>query len=368
MINSIDANYAVNQASGQIRKTVSKTAVNAGVKAAEQTSETFSSTLKSGITGTAMYQGIPLVNFIKRAIKIPEVITTDGININTKAVLQNMDKNILESFKNIFKGKDGSFVQRFLNFLNQSEKNQKNFSNFKEVLSAQKSVNKIAAKGTEDVVKAAQKNLSGSVSKFINPRKYAAETVADLTKELKETSGFKKLFKSFELKNAVKNLDKLEKGAKSTSKLGKLMKSSGAKGMLILSGAVELFTEVRPAFKELGVKKGLKQLAKSAVKVVGDTFGYVAGSQLGTAAGSLAGAFAAAKIAAITGTAVAPGVGTVIGSLCGFACGLLGSWAVRKVISPFTKSERDIAKEQQPQVQDNPFAEFPTYELNTYLA
>ena len=218
--------------------------------------------------------------------------------------------------------------------------------------------------------KVLNKKLSSAVQNFVDPEKYtiseAKKQIAELKNALKDNPASGKLKKA--LLKATKNLDKIENGAKSTSKLGKLMKNSGAKGMLIISGVIEFFTEVRPTFKELGVKKGLKQLAKSAVKVVGDTFGYVAGSQLGTAAGSLAGAFAAAKIAAITGTAVAPGVGTVIGSLCGFVGGLLGSWAVRKVTSPFTKSERDIAQEQQQEVQNNPFSDFPQYELNAYSA
>ena len=129
------------------------------------------------------------------------------------------------------------------------------------------------------------------------------------------------------------------------SRIGKLMKSTGAGFMLVFSGIIEGITEVYPTFKELGVKKGIKQLGKSAVKVLGDTFGFIAGENLGVAAGTA------------IGTAICPGIGSAIGAACGFLGGLLGSFAMGKVTKAITgKSEREIAKEQQENNQLNKIA------------
>ena len=140
-------------------------------------------------------------------------------------------------------------------------------------------------------------------------------------------------------------------------KCGKFMKSSGAGFMLIFSGIAEGLTEVVPTFKELGFKKGIKQLGKSAVKVVGDTAGFIAGQAIGKTVGSIAGA----KLGAVIGSVV-PGVGTAIGAAAGFVCGLLGSFLAGKLTKSITgPSEREIAKEKQ---QDAESSEIATIETN----
>ena len=118
------------------------------------------------------------------------------------------------------------------------------------------------------------------------------------------------------------------------------MKSSGAGLMLVFSGISEATTEVIPTFKELGAKKGIKQLGKSAVKVVSDTAGFVIGEQAGMAIGSA------------IGTAIMPGIGTAVGAVCGFIGGLVGSFVAGKVTkSLIGNTEREIAKEQAQQEQ-----------------
>lgn len=60
--------------------------------------------------------------------------------------------------------------------------------------------------------------------------------------------------------------------------------------MLALEGGMETAFNVVPTFKQLGFKKGMKQLAKSAVKTVMSVAGWVAGSAIGSKLGTVASA------------------------------------------------------------------------------
>lgn len=111
-----------------------------------------------------------------------------------------------------------------------------------------------------------------------------------------------------------------------------------AKGSWLFSaitGATELFTQVIPAFSQLGAEKGIKQLGKSTIKTAAVVGGWEAGAAAGAAIGTLA----------------FPGAGTLVGGLVGSVVGViggcLGSWLLGKIASPLTKSELDIAKEEQ---------------------
>ena len=117
----------------------------------------------------------------------------------------------------------------------------------------------------------------------------------------------------------------------------------------------ELFrTTVTDFYSTPGFKKGIKQLGKSAIKVVGDTAGFIGGECVGTAIGAAAGsALAGTKIGAAIGS-VFPGFGTAIGAAVGCVCGMLGSFVMGKVTKAITgKSEREKAAEQQENQQLN---------------
>lgn len=112
----------------------------------------------------------------------------------------------------------------------------------------------------------------------------------------------------------------------------KFGKGNGA--FIAITGAVELFTQVIPAFG-LGADKGIKQLGKSAVKTAASVGGWAAGAAVGAAIGS-----------------IIPGAGTVIGgaigALIGVIGGCIGSWAATKVADAVVgKSELEIAQEEQ---------------------
>ena len=135
-----------------------------------------------------------------------------------------------------------------------------------------------------------------------------------------------------------KILDKIP-GYKSVraSGIGQAMGRSGAGWMLVLDGAVKTFTDVVPAFKELGFKSGMKQIAKSGTELVAGAAGWVAGDAAGTAIG------------AAIGTAICPGIGTAIGSFLGkFIGGAVGGAVGAKAAKAVTgKTEIEKAQEAQ---------------------
>lgn len=141
---------------------------------------------------------------------------------------------------------------------------------------------------------------------------------------------------------------KAAEGAGLTTTAKNVLKSGGFKGMAVIEGAIETFTEVIPAF-ELGTDKGIRQIGKSAVTVGASAAGWCAGAAAGGAVG--------AKVGAAVGSVICPGVGTAVGAAIGLLGGLAGSWLCRKAAKAVVgKSEVEIAEEkkQQQTTTDNP--------------
>lgn len=140
-------------------------------------------------------------------------------------------------------------------------------------------------------------------------------------------------------------------GYKSVRKsgFGQMMGKSGAGWMIAMDGAIKIFTEIVPTFKELGFSAGVKQLGKSLTHCVSSAVGWTAGEIAGSALG------------AAIGTAICPGVGTVVGKFVGgFLAGTAGMWFANKGAKAITgKSELEKSKDEQiskieAEVQNNP--------------
>lgn len=138
-----------------------------------------------------------------------------------------------------------------------------------------------------------------------------------------------------------------------------VMKKGGFKTMAWFGAAIEAFTEVIPAFRKGGIWEGIKQIGKSAVKVVADAGGWALG------------AVAGAKIGAAIGSII-PGAGTIaglaVGSIIGTVCGLVGSIAgslignkTAKAIVGKSFSEKQAETQQQ-------VAQTPQYQPSYNLA
>jgi len=353
MVTSVNSTNVINQALGTTSKKDLQTLVKyVNREALKEIPDTFTSTVKSGASSAAFFEGIPFLNFLRKRHKISNIVTSGGIEVSVKKSMKAIDKASKTAFKNIFTGKEGSFMSRVGNYLNTANASQKQYTNLREAVKAQhkayKNLIKKSPKLEESIVNATKK-----ADYFVNPAKAdlnaAQEVMAKAQAALEKNPASKKLQKA--LAKATKNVDKLqriEQGAKSAGKLGKFgkfMKSSGAGMMLVFSGIIEGLTEVVPTFKELGKEKGIKQIGKSAIKVAGDTFGFIAGQQAGVAVGTA------------IGTAIFPGVGTAIGAVVGFIGGLAGSWAAGKLTKKITgPSERELAKQQQEQITLNEIA------------
>ena len=117
------------------------------------------------------------------------------------------------------------------------------------------------------------------------------------------------------------------------------LKSGGFKGMAIIEGLLEGFTNVLPAF-QISTAAGLKQTVKSGVSVAGSATGWCLGAKAGAAIGATIGS-------------VIPGIGTGIGGAIGMAVGgLSASWLGRKIAGWFTgKSEVEKHQEKQQEQQ-----------------
>ena len=110
--------------------------------------------------------------------------------------------------------------------------------------------------------------------------------------------------------------------------------------MLVLEGGVEALTTVVPTFRKLGFKRGMKQLGRSAVRVVSSVAGWVAGSAVGSKIGEVVGAL-------VGNTKVGAVVGAIAGSVGSYAVGTVGQhYANKAVTKVLGKSELEKAKEE----------------------
>ncbi|MBR1942156.1 hypothetical protein IJ843_00295 [bacterium] len=111
--------------------------------------------------------------------------------------------------------------------------------------------------------------------------------------------------------------------------------------MLVLEGGVETCTNVIPTFKQLGFKRGMKQLGRSAVKTVASVAGWVGGSVLGSKLGDVVGA-------AVGNNKVGAVVGAVAGKVGSYAVGTIGQhYATQGVKKVLGKSELEKAKDEE---------------------
>ena len=286
--------------------------------------DTFVSTTKSAAKGSVVWVGLPFVQLLRRNKKLS-------------------GKMFTEAMKNLAKNNEAALVQ-----LKAKEISLLDYVNYAS-----------ESKDTLNAIKKAVKTefQEKGFSKIFNCKQTIKKGIKKVTKPIvssapvkKAKAGLKALGRTIFKDTGKKVLEEGGKQAVEKSALRKLVKSSGAGAMLIFSGIIEGATEVLPTYRELGKEKGRKQLAKSAVKVTGDTIGFIAGEKIGTTAGLAAGTWVATKVAAATGTAICPGIGTAIGAVCGFIGGLLGSYVMGRVTKKITgKSEREKAKEAEQQ-------------------
>ena len=350
MVSAINSTNVLKQATTAVKQDDIKTLLKyVNNEALQEVPDTFTSTLKSGVGTAAVFEGIPLFNFIRKGKRVKSIITSEGTTIAIKDAMKAMDSKTSEALKNIFKGTEGTLRERISNFISTQNKVKKEFINLKDATKAANKATKATLKGkSQEKILNAIGDAVEKADYFANPEKIdlkrAQKVLDEALEALAKNPNSKKLQKAVE--KATKGLDKLklvQSGAKQAGKLGtfkNFMKSSGAGMMLIFSGISEATTEVIPTFQELGAKKGLKQLGKSAVKVVADTAAFIAGEQAGMALGSA------------IGTAIMPGIGTAVGAVCGFIGGMLGSFVAGKATKALLgKSEREIAKEQMQQEQ-----------------
>lgn len=328
MVNTVSSTNIINQIQQASKTTDVKNLIKyVNNEALKEIPDTFVSTTKSTLGFAGIFEGIPLLRYLTRNKKLAKIAaektSKEAAKVSGKLIssnLKNIDATTLKTLQNISAGK-GCLLDKILGFF-------KTTNNAKNAYQAERSAVKVAAKNSNKI-----KNLAAKIEKVGETTKKGqklTEKIGKLTNKITTAQQG--------AKNAANAISAIENVGKSASKLAKVkdfLKHSGARFMLIFSGIMECATEVIPTFQELGVEKGIKQLGKSAVKVVGDTVGFIAGEQIGTTLGTA------------IGTALFPGVGTVIGAVAGMVCGSLGSFAMGKLTKMITgKTEREKAKEE----------------------
>lgn len=329
MVSAISSTNVINQQPVK-EADINKLVKYSGTETLQDVPDTFSSTTKSAASSALFFEGIPLLNFLFRNKKVNG---TFG-NANLK-ILGQADK---EALNNLLKG-DGKLSTRIADYIKHANQSKFVYMDEKAAVKAKAKAAKLAEKAKKLTDKAAKKTNSKIAEYFANKaetksKKAISDCISKTEKAVDSRIAITtKTATPVKLGKIGTKLNKLTKGK--FGNISKFMKSSGAGIMLVFSGIIEGVTEVVPTFKELGTEKGLKQLGKSTIKVLGDTAGFIAGEQAGMALGSA------------IGTAICPGIGTAVGAVCGFVGGLLGSFAAGKITKAITgKSEREIANEQ----------------------
>lgn len=276
--------------------------------------DTFTSTAKNAASTAALFEGVPFVNMLRK-----NKHAVNGGKFYSDGMKQ-LQTNLNDAKKALFDKSTGKLGTRLKNYMKAVDENQKAYSQLKSKVAERFSTRNMTAEAIEE---AAKETATKSPSLFSR----AGKAIAKPFKKLGSAIGkpFKKLGSAIgkRLPQSVKNVG---------SKAGGLLKTSGAGFMLAIDGVMETAFEVVPTFKELGAKKGWKQVGKSSVKVVGNTAGYILGAKAGAAIGSF----------------ICPGIGTAAGAACGFIGGMIGQFITGKITKKIVgKSEREKAQAEQ---------------------
>ena len=268
---------------------------------------------------------------------------------NYKPALQKVYNNTIGQ-TNIFAANRAPLKGKFWDAVNnnylQGELKKVQVSAFQDAKKAE--IYKDVTKLTNEAKNLQGKELAAKLDeiKIAQTKAKIAENNAKAAGEITKSTTFGKAASWVKTKTGVRAIEnKVLKGTISSNKAIKVI-SKGAKAggaMAVISAVVEAPNVVK-TYKELGAKKGTKQLGKSAVKVAADTAGFAIGAKVGGIAGAKIGATIGTCIGGPIGTAV----GGAVGAIIGIAGGLLGSWlagkAARAVVG---KDELEIAQEEQ---------------------
>ena len=221
-----------------------------------------------------------------------------------------------------------------------------------ELLSMIPSAEKLStmSKSTQNLFKQAQiaaetLGQTGSTHAYTTANQLLCQANAAAAKEAASsaTGIWGKVKNFFSINKASAAINTAAAGSKVGSACWNTFKSQGGPAMLVIEGATETITNVYPTFKQLGVKAGMKQVGKSAVKTCASVGGWVAGAALGTKLGAAIG-----SIIPGAGTAVGAVVGAAVGTICSLLGGTIGSKLAKKGAEKIVgKDELVLAQERQ---------------------
>lgn len=178
--------------------------------------------------------------------------------------------------------------------------------------------------------------------KVANMKFAEAKAAAYAERTASATGIFGKVKNALGITKVTKGLNNLAAKSPAFSKCLDAYRNESGTLMLALEGGIEVATNVVPTFKQLGAKKGFKQLGKSSVTTASSVAGWVAGSAIGSKVGKIL------KAAIPGGTKVGALAGVLAETVCSYVGGSIvqhfASKGAKKLVG---KSELEKAKEQE---------------------
>ena len=129
MVSSISSTNLINKASqANMQDDVTKLVKYVKGEALTQAPDTFTSNAKSSAGSAAIFEGIPLLNFLKRNKKLSGVATD---------AMKTVDGRNLEAFQKLFKKGEGKLSSRLANFIETANQSKRTFVDIKSATAAQ---------------------------------------------------------------------------------------------------------------------------------------------------------------------------------------------------------------------------------------
>ena len=173
MVSGIRSTNVLNQATTAIKqddiKTLLKYVNNESLK---EIPDTFTSTVKSSVGSAAAFEGIPLLNFLKRGKNVKNIVTSEGTSIAIKDAMKAMDGKTSEALRNIFKGTEGSLGERISNFVSTQNQVKKEYINLKDAVKSADKATKATLKGkSQEKILNTINDAVDKADYFVNPQK-----------------------------------------------------------------------------------------------------------------------------------------------------------------------------------------------------
>ena len=173
MVSSINATNVLNKATLTSKQDDIKTLVKyTNNEVLKEVPDTFTSTIKSGLGTAAVFEGFPLLKFLKNGKKVRAIKPSSGSEILVKDAMKALDEKTSKAFKNIFTGKEGKLGERISNFISTQNQVRKDFINLKDAAKSGKKAADAVRKGKNyEAMISRIDDATKAADYFVDPKK-----------------------------------------------------------------------------------------------------------------------------------------------------------------------------------------------------